>query len=106
MKFIAYLGISFFLTGLFIQNFTPDLPHDRKPAPSKDTVYTFRNNILPLLQSNCNPCHVPGGKVHVKLPFDDYKTVVSLGKKLNTRFKQEKQQAIINGWIESGGKEN
>ena len=43
--------------------------------------------------------------MYKKLPFDDYKTVASLGKKLNTRLKQKKQQAIINGWIESGVKD-
>ena len=81
------------------------MPQGHSSTQFKDTVYTFRNNVLPLLQSNCNPCHFPNGKVYKKLPFDDYKTVASLGKKLNTRLKQKKQQAIINGWIESGAKE-
>ncbi|MBI4548482.1 MAG: hypothetical protein HY707_10900 [Ignavibacteriae bacterium] len=83
---------------------TPSKPHDEKTVQTKDTVYTFHNDVLPLLQSNCNPCHFSGGKVYKKLPFDDYKTVVSLGKKLTTRLKQKEQQAIINGWIGSGAK--
>src|SRR5712692_5018920 len=101
------LAIGLLFVGFILLSFsTPDLPPDQKPARSKDTVYTFQSNILPLLQSNCNPCHFPRGKVYAKLPFDDYKTVVSLGKKLNTRFKQKKQHAIIDRWIESGAKEN
>ena len=72
---------------------------------SQDTVYTFHKHVLPLLQMNCNPCHFPGGKVYKRLPFADYKTVASLGKKLNTRLKQKQQQAIINRWVELGAKE-
>ncbi len=80
------------------------VPQGREPVQSKESVYTFQNDVLPLLQSRCKPCHFPDGKVYAKLPFDDYRTVVSLGKKLNTRFEQKKQQDIITRWIEFGAK--
>ena len=85
------------------------VPQNNAPAhtgvPAHDTLYTYQKDILPLLQKNCNPCHFPGGKVYKKLPFDDYKTVAALGKKLNTRFKEKQQQAIVNGWTQFGSKE-
>jgi hypothetical protein len=80
------------------------MPKEKKLIQSKDTIYTFQKDILPLLQANCNPCHFPGGKMYVKLPFDDSSTLVKLGKKLNTRFKEKEQQKIINSWVRSGTK--
>lgn len=74
-------------------------PQEQRTAQVKDSAYTFQKNVLPLLQTNCNPCHFPGGKVYKKLPFDDSTTAISLGKKLNTRLKKKEDQAIINGWI-------
>ena len=100
------LGISLLLFGLVPLGFVlPIIPQDQKTVQSKDTLYTYHIDILPLLQTNCNPCHFPGGKVYKKLPFDNYKTVATLCKKLNTRLKKKEQQAIINGWIELGAKE-
>ena len=91
-----------FLGVVYVSFTTALITQDGKTDQQKDTVYTYRKNILPLLQTNCNPCHFTGGKVYKKLPFDDYKTVATLGKKLNTRLKQKEQQAIVNGWINSG----
>ena len=100
------IGISFVLVAFVLQRSRlPTNQHKQKSVQGKDTIYTFHGNVLPLLQSNCKPCHFPGGKVFKKLPFDDYKTVASLGKKLNTRLKKQEQQAILNGWIASGAKE-
>ncbi len=61
---------------------------------------TFRDNVLPMLQANCKPCHFPGGKMYSKLPFDDSATVLKLGTKLFTRLQKKEQQEIINKWME------
>lgn len=71
---------------------------------SADSVYTFQKDIAPLLKQNCTPCHYPGGKVFRKLPFEDYRTVRTLGKKLNTRFNKEDQQRVVNQWVERGSR--
>ena len=99
------IAIGALLAGVIVLGITaPILPQEPKTGQPKDTVFTYRGNILPMLQANCNPCHFPGGKMYKKLPFDDYKTVATLGKKLNTRFKEKKQQATVNGWVEHGVK--
>ena len=104
MKYPRYSGIVVLVIGVMALGFIDhSLKQEKKTLQSSDTTFSFQKNILPLLQANCNPCHFPSGKVYKKLPFDDYKTVVSLGKKLNTRLKQDKQ-AIINSWIGSGAK--
>ncbi len=73
------------------------------PSPKRPSSY--KTDILPLLTSNCNPCHFPGGKVHDEYPFDSYKTVFSLGLKLNTRLKG-KEKEIIEQWVKTGKIEN
>ncbi|MBF8248178.1 MAG: hypothetical protein HW374_978 [Bacteroidetes bacterium] len=70
-----------------------------KISRSKQTAMTYQENVFPILTSNCNPCHFPGGKVYDEYPFDDQKTVATLGKKLFTRIKDEKQQAAITLWL-------
>lgn len=71
----------------------------KRVAKSKLPPVTYHKNVLPILVSNCNPCHFPGGKVYDVYPFDDQKTVSTLGKKLFTRIKYEKQQADITAWL-------
>jgi len=68
-------------------------------SQTKQTAVTYQDNVLPILTSNCNPCHFPGGKVYDEYPFNDQKTVATLGKKLFTRIKDEKQQAAITLWL-------
>lgn len=75
-----------------------------KMNAEKKTPYTFQSDILPMLKKNCMPCHFEGGKVYGKLPFEEYKTVFSIRKRLHTRLKDE-QITIVNDWIESGAKE-
>ena len=105
MKLSAYVGISLlFIGAIFLGVLASSIPQEHKTAKPRDTLYTFHNDVLPLLQANCNPCHFPGGKVYKKLPFDDSTTVAKLGKKLNTRLQKKEQQAIINGWVEFGVK--
>ena len=68
-------------------------------SQTKQTAVTYQDNVLPILTSNCNPCHFPGGKVSDEYSFDDQKTAATLGKKLFTRIKDEKQQAAITLWL-------
>ena len=63
---------------------------------------TYQKDIVPLLKSNCRPCHYPGGTVFKKLPFEEYVVVKKLGIKLNTRLKENSRKKIISLWVESG----
>lgn len=101
MKRPAYLSLGLVLLSTIILGFIgPGAPQELNTDEPKDTLYTFHNDVIPLLQANCNPCHFPGGKMYKELPFDDSTTVAKLGKKLNTRLKKRGQQLIINGWVE------
>jgi hypothetical protein len=65
---------------------------------------TFTADIAPLLAAKCQPCHFKGGKVFDKLPFDQYKTVVKIAPRLNTRLKG-KDGELVARWIEGGSPE-
>ena len=90
----------FFTLGLFALSWVAT-PQGKKKVPSTHREYTYRADILPLLKANCNPCHFPGGKVYDEYPFDRFKTVASLGLKLNTRLKDDEQK-VVRQWVESG----
>jgi len=64
-------------------------------------VQTYQADILPILASQCRPCHFSGGKVYGRYPFDDYETVASLGLKLNTRLKG-KDADVVKQWVKTG----
>jgi hypothetical protein len=73
-------------------------------ATSQSKPVTFKGDIAPLLNEKCQPCHFKGGKVFDKLPFDQYKTVVSVASRLNTRLKG-KDAELVAKWIEGGSVE-
>lgn len=99
------ISFLFFLLGILLQSHTiSNVQDDQKTAKPKDRVYTFQQNILPLLKNNCTPCHFPEGKVYDQYPFDDFKTAYALRNRLNTRLKSKGKQAV-NRWIETGAKE-
>lgn len=93
------LGFLPVLCSLFLENL--DLPQEQKTIQINQRNFTFREDILPLLKSNCNPCHFPGGKVHDVYPFDSYETVATLGLKLNTRLKNNEKD-VVSEWVQSG----
>ena len=73
------------------------------PAPFATAVAAspvdFATQIQPLLQSRCQPCHFPGGKMYERLPFDRPATLRKLGEKVFTRIKAEDEQALIRAFL-------
>jgi hypothetical protein len=67
-------------------------------APQSKPV-NFEKEIQPILAAKCQPCHFPGGVMYEKRPFDKRATIVSLGEKLFTRLKDEKQRALIRAFL-------
>ncbi len=66
-----------------------------RPAP----VISFENQVKPILQARCQPCHFSGGVMYNRLPFDRPETIKTLGTKLFTRLKDEKEQRIIREFL-------
>jgi hypothetical protein len=59
----------------------------------------FGKQVMPILESRCQPCHFAGGKMYSKLPFDRSATIVTLGEKLFTRIKDEPSRAVIRRFL-------
>ena len=60
----------------------------------------FDRQIKPILQQRCQPCHFSGGVMYQRLPFDRAQTITTLGTKLFTRLKDEKEQRLIRDFLE------
>ena len=66
------------------------------PSPAK---IDFATQIRPILEARCQPCHFSGGKVYQRMPFDRPETIKTLGTKLFTRIKDEKERQIIREFL-------
>ncbi|HEY7515868.1 MAG TPA: hypothetical protein VIC87_15375, partial [Vicinamibacteria bacterium] len=71
------------------------------PAPSPEARPTFTEAIAPLLARRCAPCHVPGGRMHGRTPFDDEATVRSHSEGILRRLKGEDHDAVEK-WLNAG----
>ncbi|HEX7829497.1 MAG TPA: hypothetical protein VF787_07565 [Thermoanaerobaculia bacterium] len=68
-------------------------------APPTSRAVDFANDVRPILEKRCQPCHFEGGKMYAKLPFDQPATVDKLGTKLFTRIKAEDEQRVIRAFL-------
>lgn len=59
----------------------------------------FETSVKPLLATNCSPCHVPGGKMYERLPFDNPDVVRSKSEAILRRLKSEEDQQILLDWL-------
>ena len=66
---------------------------------ANSTKIDFPTQIKPILQAKCQPCHFSGGQMYQQLPFDRPETVKTLGAKLFTRIKNEKEQRLIRDFL-------
>jgi len=69
------------------------------PLASTAKKPDFDNEIKPIFQARCQPCHFSGGQVYDKMPFDKAETITRLGTKLFTRIKDEKEQRLIREFL-------
>lgn len=72
-------------------------------APKNETPVkpSFDTDIKPIFQARCQPCHFPGGKVYDQMPFDKAETITRLGAKLFTRIKDQKEQKLIQAFLDN-----
>jgi len=78
------------------------------PAPGADASarVDFDRQVRPLLESKCTPCHFEGGTMYQRLPFDRAQTIRTLGEKLFTRIKDEKEQRLIRDFLAQQAEES
>jgi hypothetical protein len=69
------------------------------PSPQAAQPVDFEKQVRPILEARCQPCHFTGGKMYGKLPFDRPQTIHTLGTKMFTRIKDEREQAILRAFL-------
>ena len=74
-------------------------PVTRVERTAKEEPIDFGKDVKPILESRCQPCHFPGGKMYGRLPFDRPSTIVTLGEKLFSRIKDEPSRVIIRRFL-------
>src|SRR6185295_10034878 len=72
------------------------------PAPQTPQPVDFEKQVRPILETRCQPCHFPGGKMYARMPFDRPQTIRSLGTKMFTRIKDEREQAVLRAFLAQG----
>lgn len=70
-----------------------------RAGEQNDPPLNFRTDVQPIFEQRCQPCHFAGGVMHAKLPFDRAQTIVTLGPKVFTRIKNEKERAVIRQFL-------
>ncbi len=71
----------------------------KSAGPSDSPKVDFQTQIKPILQQRCQPCHFSGGVMYQRLPFDRPETIKTLGSKLFTRLKDEKERQLIRQFL-------
>jgi hypothetical protein len=75
------------------------VPHVEKTTSGDSEKVDFATQIKPILQRRCQPCHFSGGNMYAKLPFDRPETIKTLGTRLFTRLKDDKEQDLIRKFL-------
>ncbi|MEO6195040.1 MAG: hypothetical protein ABIS20_18650 [Thermoanaerobaculia bacterium] len=69
------------------------------PPPPKPRLVDFATQIRPILEKRCQPCHFAGGKMYERMPFDQPRTIHTLGEKMFTRIKDPREQALLRSFL-------
>jgi len=69
------------------------------PAPAREAV-SFDASVKPLLARTCTPCHVPGGRMYERMPFDRPETILSHKEGILRRMKAPDDRQLLERWLE------
>lgn len=64
------------------------------PAPD-----AFARDVQPVLARRCGPCHVPGGQMYERMPFDEPRVVVEHRQGILRRVKDPAEQQALEAWL-------
>jgi hypothetical protein len=74
-------------------------PSQRTDLPPAPKTSLFEETVKPVLRNHCTPCHVPGGLMYGRLPFDDPAIVLSKREGILRRLKVPEDRRAIEEWI-------
>ena len=68
-------------------------------ASMPSSAEAFESRIRPMLARTCTPCHVPGGKMYERLPFDNPEVVRSNRDSILKRLKVPEDRQALLDWL-------
>jgi len=68
---------------------------EKSGGPPADS---FEGSVKPMLARNCTPCHVPGGKMYDRLPFDNSDVVRLRLDNILGRLKAVEDRTLLEEW--------
>ena len=69
------------------------------PAATPAAPVSFEASVKPLLARTCTPCHVPGGRMYERLPFDRADVVLAHKDRILRRLKNPDDRAVLERWL-------
>ena len=84
----------------------PSSPPPPPPSPgaSAPAAVSFEASVKPLLARTCTPCHVPGGRMYERMPFDRSEVVFSHKEGILRRMKNPDDRQVLERWLASQAK--
>jgi hypothetical protein len=76
----------------------PPAPRIATPTPSPAAV-SFEASVRPLLARTCTPCHVPGGRMYERMPFDRPEVVFAHKDGVLRRMKNPDDRQLLERWF-------
>jgi hypothetical protein len=55
--------------------------------------------VKQMLSGNCSPCHIPGGKMYERLPFDNPQTVRAHSTRIAGRLEKPEDKKLLEDWL-------
>jgi hypothetical protein len=75
-------------------------PATPTPTPTPEAV-SFEASVRPLLARTCTPCHVPGGRMYERMPFDRPEVVFAHKEGVLRRLKNPDDRQLLERWLAS-----
>jgi len=73
--------------------------HTPPPAAPAPEAVSFEASVKPLLARTCTPCHVPGGRMYERMPFDRPEVVLSHKEGVLRRMKDPEDRQLMERWF-------
>src|SRR5262245_54913909 len=71
----------------------------RQASVKTKTMMKGFQPVKEMLSTNCSPCHVPGGKMYERLPFDNAEIVRAHSDRISGRLKKSEDKKILEDWL-------
>jgi hypothetical protein len=81
-------------------NTAPANPEAPSQTQHASTHYAFQP-VSQLLAAKCAPCHIPGGKMYARLPWDNPDVVRDHAEGIARRLKSPEDLQVLQQWLSS-----